>query len=47
MGVASPHRGGRAKRHYAVTALGVRELKATLRSIQRLAAGLRLGFDPP
>ena len=47
MGAASPHRGGRAKRHYAVTALGVRELKATLRSIQRLAAGLRLGFDPP
>ena len=45
MGEASPHRGGRAKRHYSVTASGVRELKASLRSIRRLAAGLRLGLD--
>ena len=45
MGEAPPHRGGRAKRHYSVTASGVRELKASLRSIRRLAAGLRLGLD--
>jgi PadR family transcriptional regulator, regulatory protein PadR len=45
MGDASPHRGGRAKRHYAVTTSGVRELKASLRGIRRLAAGLRLGLD--
>jgi DNA-binding PadR family transcriptional regulator len=45
MGEASPHRGGRAKRHYTVTADGVRELKASLRSIRRLAAGLNVGFD--
>jgi hypothetical protein len=47
MGEASPHRGGRAKRHYAVTAVGVRELKATLRGIRRLAAGLEVGLDSP
>jgi DNA-binding PadR family transcriptional regulator len=45
IGEASPYRGGRAKRHYAVTASGVSELKVSLRSIRRLAAGLRLGLD--
>ena len=45
MGESSPHRGGRAKRHYTVTAAGVRELKASLQSIRRLAAGLRLGME--
>src|SRR5690349_10689144 len=47
MGQASPHRGGRPKRHYTVTPAGVRELRASLGSIRRLAAGLRLGFDQP
>ena len=45
MGEASPRRGGRAKRHYTVTPEGVRDLKTSLRSIRRLAAGLNVGFD--
>ena len=46
MGDASPRRGGRARRHYAVTADGLKVLRASLRAIRRMAAGLAVGLDP-
>jgi PadR family transcriptional regulator PadR len=46
MGEASPHRGGRAKRHYQITPAGLKILRASLRALRRMAAGLAVGFDP-
>ena len=46
MGEASPRRGGRAKRHYEVTPAGLKVLRASLRALRRMAAGLAVGLDP-
>ena len=46
MGDASPRRGGRARRHYEVTPDGLKVLRASLRAIKRMAAGLAVGLDP-
>src|SRR5690242_7778243 len=46
VGEASPHRGGRAKRHYRVTPDGLKILRASMRALKRMAAGLAVGFDP-
>src|SRR3954463_13131162 len=45
MGEASPHRGGRAKRHYEVTPAGVKMLRGSLQALRRMAAGLQVGRD--
>src|SRR5690349_17061457 len=45
MGEASPVRGGRAKRYYRVTPAGLKALKASIKAIQRLAAGLAVGLE--
>ncbi|MBX7184147.1 MAG: PadR family transcriptional regulator [Vicinamibacteria bacterium] len=42
-GEASPVRGGRAKRHYKLTAAGSRALENTRRMFERLWEGLALG----
>lgn len=42
-GEASPVRGGRARRHYRLTAAGSRTLEASRRMLDRLWAGLALG----
>lgn len=42
-GEASPVRGGRAKRHYKLTASGSRALENTRRMFERLWDGLALG----
>lgn len=42
-GEASPVRGGRARRHYKLTAAGSRALEATRRMFDRLWDGLALG----
>lgn len=42
-GEASPVRGGRAKRHYKLTAAGSRALENTRRMFERLWDGLALG----
>ena len=42
-GEASPMRGGRARRHYRLTAAGSRTLEASRRMLDRLWAGLALG----
>jgi PadR family transcriptional regulator PadR len=47
LGEAEPVRGGRAKRHYEVTAAGVKALRASMRAIRRLAAGLSVGLETP
>lgn len=46
MGDASPRRGGRARRHYEVTPDGLKVLRASLRALRRMAAGLAVGLDP-
>ena len=46
MGEASPRRGGRAKRHYELTPAGLKLLRASLRALKRMAAGLAVGLDP-
>jgi PadR family transcriptional regulator PadR len=46
MGESSPHRGGRAKRHYEVTPAGLKQLRASVRALRRMAAGLSVGLDP-
>lgn len=45
MGESAPHRGGRAKRHYEVTPLGLRSLKASIAALRRMAAGLPVGLE--
>ena len=42
-GEASPVRGGRARRHYRLTAAGSRTLDASRRMLDRLWVGLALG----
>jgi len=42
MGDPTPQRGGRAKRHVAVTALGMRALRRSLQAYERLLDGLDL-----
>jgi len=46
MGESSPRRGGRAKRHYELTPAGLSILRASLRALRRMAAGLAVGLDP-
>src|SRR3954470_15967397 len=46
IGEASPHRGGRAKRHYETPPAGLKLLRASLRALKRMAAGLAVGLDP-
>lgn len=45
IGEAAPHRGGRRKRHYRVTAAGLKLLKASLAALRRMAAGLAVGLE--
>ena len=45
MGESEPVRGGRRKRHYKVTASGVKLLKASILSLRRMAAGLAVGLE--
>jgi PadR family transcriptional regulator len=42
MGDPTPQRGGRAKRHVAVTALGMQSLRRSLQAYERLLDGLDL-----
>lgn len=46
MGESEPVRGGRRKRHYEVTPAGLKVLKASLRALRRMAAGLAVGLEP-
>lgn len=46
LGEASPVRGGRAKRHFAVTPLGLKTLRASVRALRKLALGLAVGLEP-
>jgi PadR family transcriptional regulator PadR len=46
LGESAPYRGGRRKRHYKVTAMGMRSLRASIASLRRLAAGLAVGLEP-
>ena len=45
LGEATPERGGRRKRYYAVTSVGRRSLRAALTTLGRLATGLDLGWE--
>jgi DNA-binding PadR family transcriptional regulator len=45
LGDSAPYRGGRRKRHYKVTPVGLRNLRASLNSLRRLAAGLAVGLE--
>jgi len=45
VGEPTARRGGRRTRVYTVTAAGQRELRASLESVQRMAAGLDLGLE--
>jgi DNA-binding PadR family transcriptional regulator len=47
LGEATPERGGRRKRFFAVTTAGRRELKSSLAAIRRMAAGLDIGLETP
>ncbi len=47
IGEPTARRGGRRTRCYTVTAAGERALHTTLRSVQRMAAGLDLGVERP
>lgn len=46
MGESEPVRGGRRKRLYRVTPAGLKVLKASLRALRRMAAGLAVGLEP-
>jgi PadR family transcriptional regulator PadR len=46
MGEATPQRGGRRKRHYRITADGLRSLRVSLSALRRMAAGLAVGLEP-
>ena len=45
LGAAEPVRGGRRKRHYKVTAAGLKILRASINALRRLAAGLAVGLE--
>ena len=47
MGEPTPMRGGRRKRHYAVTSAGRQAVRASLAALRRLAQGLAVGWDTP
>ena len=47
LGEATPQRGGRAKRHYRVTAEGLKAVRASMRALRRMAQGLSVGLDTP
>jgi PadR family transcriptional regulator PadR len=47
VGEPTPERGGRAKRHFGVTAAGQRAVRASFASLRRMAAGLDVGLDTP
>jgi DNA-binding PadR family transcriptional regulator len=47
VGDPTPERGGRAKRHFAVTAAGQRAVRASVMSLRRMAAGLDVGLETP
>jgi PadR family transcriptional regulator, regulatory protein PadR len=46
MGDTAPYRGGRRKRHYRVTAAGLKVLRASIHALRRMAAGLAVGLEP-
>lgn len=45
LGDPEPVRGGRRKRHYEVTAAGLRMLRASINALRKLAAGLAVGLE--
>ena len=45
MGASSPVRGGRAKRFYTVSPLGLKTLRAGINALRRLASGLAVGLE--
>ena len=47
MGEPTRQRGGRRRRHYAITPAGRRELTKALATLRRLARGLAVGWDAP
>ena len=47
VGDPTPERGGRAKRHFVITAAGQRAVRASFTSLRRMAAGLDVGLDTP
>jgi DNA-binding PadR family transcriptional regulator len=47
LGDPTPQRGGRRKRHFAVTPAGRRAVRESLTAIGRLARGLAVGWDVP
>jgi DNA-binding PadR family transcriptional regulator len=46
VGKPTPERGGRRTRCYSVTPAGRRQLQASIRTLQRMAAGLDVGLEP-
>jgi PadR family transcriptional regulator, regulatory protein PadR len=40
LGEATPERGGRAKKYFRITAMGLREIRETQRSLRRMWKGL-------
>lgn len=46
LGEAEARRGGRAKRHYRISAAGLKQLKASIAALRRMAAGLPVGLEP-
>jgi DNA-binding PadR family transcriptional regulator len=47
MGEPTPVRGGRRRRHYAVTSAGRQAVRESLAALRRLAKGLAVGWDTP
>ena len=47
IGEPTAERGGRAKRHYSVSAGGRRALQSNLSALRRMAAGLDVGLEAP
>jgi DNA-binding PadR family transcriptional regulator len=45
LGESTPRRGGRAKRHFAVTPAGKKAVRESLAGITRLARGLSVGWE--
>ncbi len=46
MGEPTARRGGRRRRHYAITTAGREEAASALDALRRLASGLELEWDP-
>jgi DNA-binding PadR family transcriptional regulator len=47
MGDPTPERGGRARRYFSVTAIGMRALKSTHAALARLSKGLEAILEQP